>query len=634
MADSQALVSFPGINQIFSAHYALAHGITPGVVSIEIAPQTMFPKDRGEVVWTVDGTEVLRLTDCKLDSASYEADDQGQILRLNILDRRWKWAFPVISLRANIRDDAFNIIEGTELAPTDIVKACMKQLGEDDYKFDAFLNESRPSINWDYTNAAQALAELCDTLGCRVVLSSDNKVHICTNGAGEKLPQTPDVLSYSEMPDPLERPDLIIIVGGVTRWQYDFLLRPVAKELDGTISYLYDVSYRPDSKDFDGGWANSDPPYFSNVDALNQGLQIFPPDQPERAVSLAKACAQESVFKWYMIDWLRSKWSGDILDFDIHDMEDANEADAQIRRILPLDTTLIDQRADPVASGVLDRTHSTLVYSNKPAMVYGIYFKSERISNAFKGNSGEALESSAENLRYGTGHPLNFIKDESDPNAKLMIVNTPFTIDRENGMVKFSDFVYRKIVTKNGAAADIIAPAILVLRTCVSVKDNDTHQWTRENWQFPLNPPPGQKNAGQLPKNPIKRYIMRDDLVLQKKAVFSNGFPNAFLFTDNWQQLNEEAKRQMAAIQAEYDNVVTPQTATYVGLKQISLDGAIGLVIWEVNAGGSTTTAHRNNDVHPFLMSYRERRHIERTTQVQALTPILGKLLTQLAVKP
>src|SRR5689334_951679 len=102
---SQSLCTFPGISQIFSAHYALAHGITPGVVSIEIAPQAIFPQDRGDIVFTEDGVPVLTLTDCKLDSGSFEANDQGQVWRLNILDRRWRWAYPIISLRANIRDD-------------------------------------------------------------------------------------------------------------------------------------------------------------------------------------------------------------------------------------------------------------------------------------------------------------------------------------------------------------------------------------------------------------------------------------------------------------------------------------------------------------------------------------------------
>lgn len=624
----QALCSFPGISQIFSAHYALAHGITLGVVSIEIAPQTTFPQDRGDVVFTEDGAAVLTLTDCKLDSGSFEANDAGQIWRLNILDRRWRWAFPIISLRANIRDDAHSIIEETELAPTDIAKACLRAMGESSYVLEELPNDSRPTVDWDCVNAAQALAQLCDELGCRVVLSSDNAVHLCTTGFGADLPQTPDVLSYSVMPDPLERPDSIVIVGAPYRFQNDFPLQAVGKDVDGSVRPIEELSYRPDPNAADGGWSQQPMPWVVN----------FPPG----VSPLVRQLAEETVFKWYRIDLSGAGNSGaafDALGRTIAQLPDGGLQDfslSDLRQILPIHDVQVERYFDVAtdASG-----NSITVLRDRPAMVYGLWFDETRLDNGRYGNSQAAFAFIQDENGIASDETRTPFDGQDatltyglDPTNTAAIVWRPFTIDRKRGIVMFSEPIYRALRDPNDSSGvETLGPgaAQLVLRTSFGIKDPVTHQWLRFKQEFPLTPPAGQRNEGPANSPPVKRYVVRNEIARRTRfyRTPAGNIDDAktldnLATNDAWDPnsaLMPELERQFAALAADYEHVVALQSASYVGLKQIALDGAIGLVIWDIHARGSTTTAFRNHDAHPDLVSYRERRFIEKCKR--ALTP-------------
>ena len=93
MAVPQGLAHFGGITSLLSATYTLAHGITPGVATLYVPPQTDVIFRAGPLVFTYDAITIT-LADCILDRISVQYGSDGRkIWALHILDRRWKWKF-------------------------------------------------------------------------------------------------------------------------------------------------------------------------------------------------------------------------------------------------------------------------------------------------------------------------------------------------------------------------------------------------------------------------------------------------------------------------------------------------------------------------------------------------------------
>lgn len=282
MPAPQCVARFPGVEQIREAEYVLQHGISPGVATITMRPQANFPAVGGSLTFLRDGAKVLELKDCRVASGSGTASAGGRLVRLTILDRRWKWAFGQISGRYNLRLENNTLRKDTEKKPQELAKLLLEAMGEQGYSVADLPNDTRPEVNWDYTVPAQALAELCEELGCRIVLKTDNTVKLCKIGEGrDELPQD-KITQASGTIDPPEKPKALIVVGGRTRFQVDLLLRAMAidDDEDRTVVPLGVENYTPAD-----GWGGADLLEFSDLD-------------DDRARELAKA----SVFRMYQID--------------------------------------------------------------------------------------------------------------------------------------------------------------------------------------------------------------------------------------------------------------------------------------------------------------------------------------------
>ncbi len=281
----QGLASFPGVKSIISATATLAHGISPSAIRMDITPQTTAIAEGGTFTITYGKTKI-EFKDCKIDSGSFTRNGSGQIISLAILDRRWKWKFGQISGSYNLRERDGKIIksqdqnaaaqgkafENTEKTPKELAKLCLKAMGEDTYDIDDLPNDSRPTVNWEYDNPAQALQEICDDLGCRIVLQPDNKVAIrrsyekAGGGLAGPVPDGP-FIDGAQTIDPPERPDSLILVTGRERFQVDIPLRAVGIDIDGSIKPIDELSYKPA-----GGWDTVPPPFFGAVDEASREL--------------------------------------------------------------------------------------------------------------------------------------------------------------------------------------------------------------------------------------------------------------------------------------------------------------------------------------------------------------------------
>lgn len=260
MSDPQGMFEFPGIPAMFSGVYSIAHGISPSIAVLEVPPEHNFLVQIGPLAITYGSKVKIVLPDCKLDLASYRSDDGGQTWTIRCMDRRWRWQYPTISGVYNQRTpdgefDAFPTLPPKDLnaailkakgdkTPQELAKLLLDAMDETNYDVSQLPNHTRPAVNWDHSNAAEELARLCDSLGCRVVLGTDNRVHLCLLGSGQSLPSN-QVESGGFSFDPPDMPDALLAVCGPTAYQIRLHLEAVGLDLDGIIKPLKDLSYNP-----------------------------------------------------------------------------------------------------------------------------------------------------------------------------------------------------------------------------------------------------------------------------------------------------------------------------------------------------------------------------------------------------
>lgn len=331
MAEPQGLCTFPGINAIVSATVTLSHGVQPSSFQIEMAPQNGGIAEGGTLRLSF-GEVNLEFRDCRVDLASARLTESGQIWSVEILDRRWKWQFGEISGEYNRRDGKGNFI--IEKTPRELARLLLDAAGETADTTD-LPDDTRPHVEWLGENPMRALADLCDSLGFRVVMRTDGTVKLCKAGEGNLLPTNGLMEGQSEA-NPPERPDSIRVLGAPTIVQTRLDLWAVGLDVDGEIKRIDDLSYTPST-----GWENET--------EMMSGVEEADPDYPDIS---PRKLAIETVFRWYHID------TETLPDIEIPDIDSITERE----QILPLESGLVETR---IENGI-----------EKPQepRVYGIYW--------------------------------------------------------------------------------------------------------------------------------------------------------------------------------------------------------------------------------------------------------------------
>lgn len=277
----QGYARFGQLTQILSFSFTLSLGVAPSVARLVVPPvrQLQLYSDAMEIQY---GSVRIIWPDCRVDRIEPQLDSEGrEVWVLTILDRRWRWREAgSVSGYYNVRRDHHKIVSGTEKAPQDLARICLEAMGETRYDVRQLPNEPRPEIEWDYQLPSEALARLCDDLGCRVALSLDNRVRIVRLGIGAPLPPLP-VLEGTESLDPPDPPERLVIVGDRVRYQADLPLEAVGLERNGDVVPIDKLSYAPKIAG-KARWYDID--HFNDV-----------ADQKNRRV------ARESVLRWYRV---------------------------------------------------------------------------------------------------------------------------------------------------------------------------------------------------------------------------------------------------------------------------------------------------------------------------------------------
>ena len=569
MNDPIGLATFPGVNQIVGATFSYsAHGITPSICSLEIAPQESFITRLGDLT-LLFGNQRQVFPDCLVDTASFQWDTRGQLWSFKILDRRWKWKWGKISGSYNIRQpDGTSIYQETEADPIFLATLCLEEMGEVGYDTTALPLDPRITIDWNEVVPADALADLCDQLGYRVVLQLNNRVKICKLGEGEQLP-TDNLESNSLAVAVTTGPDKIGIITAPIQYQVDLELEAVGVETDGTIVPIDELSYTPE-----GGWATAFP----------WGSEPFPQlyvnDGTVIDIHIWQKLAESCIYKWY-----RPK-----LPIALPGTDNQVTSHWQMTLVNKLNDYWLD---------------AFNVQQYRDAFVYGIYWTVLMTSLYAR----EGVTWPVPTGVYGNN------ATRIDPlDAEKYEFRSSFSIDQTTmygPIIKLSEACFKATGLQEGfdeaKTASMWAEPNLVLRCVLIYNDLDTRaplRYTRER----------QRNQSG---NTNTRYSKHDEIVPTINAYYfsfseEKGLSVPHKGLDNSDNVDTACEAYLDALEKEYQTMY-PQTVNYAGLRfDIEVDGSIQHIIWSIR-GAARTTVTKDTEHYAWVDPYVYRRLLNHT---------------------
>ncbi len=403
MADPHASYTFCGVEHPKACQYTRSLGITPGQVTMTLAPQDSFVSQIGILKMTYEDQEI-ELARVRCDAATLrKSPTDPRLWELTAFDRRWEWAYgdtPRASY--NVRDGDGNVIAATQKTPQQLATLLFGYMGETDYEVSLLPNTNDdgdafwPEMSWDHDVPAEKLAELLEMCGCDVSLGLDDVAWIESLGYGSHLPDG-GIVSKSrtiDLPEPVHE-----IRALADRSQYqvdDVLLDAVGLDTDGAVKLLINLAYAPA-----GGWSSICAP--DTWDAIVESVVL-----PDGRIVKPRETYQKSVYKWYRLpDTFNVPGLGVALS-----RED----------LLPCVDLQVDTMTE---NGVKKR---------KPAEVYGV------VRTDFAGGYQNT--------------------------AADTLCETKFDLDTETGIVKFSEYVYQ-YGNVNDPANKTNLPATLKLRCSI-----------------------------------------------------------------------------------------------------------------------------------------------------------------------
>ena len=590
MSAPQGLWSFPGLQHIVNGTFTLGHGVTPSQAMIYCAYQPGQAFETGTLQYSYDSL-VISFPQAKINFVDLFMDGEGkQLMQVAILDRRWKWAFGAISGYYNTRVGS-EIDERTKRNARELATLCLKAMGEKNYNVSKIPTDVFPEVEWDYTVPAQALQEICDRVGCRVVLKLNNTVSCDVVGQGANLPLGGDYVDASLTLDPAERADELIFVGDYVLYQVDLPLEPIIEQCSPKGEPL--GIFVP-LNEFEFAWLNPDTGK-KDWRYYDLGLANTIPNVKVREIVKRDAFRKYRVKVPFPFQYPQPAGPGDKAGTKIVKVED-------LKWITPIEDRMLDKSER--------KEGNKTIRERKPAVVWGLWHA---------GNDGNQSS-----YHVGSVQIIHGVKTfvEQIPNADLSknpqaIFQGHVTIDAENAIVEFTDVMLRKSpvhasempkplelieggISVGKIGEEPLLPALIWLRTAIGCRHKEHRGWLRE--------PIRRKMPGQ-PKGTQPEYVRQDEVRLEWTIDFAKGNQ----VKSNKTEYEKAAKHYLDIRQRELQ-LSLPASVTYAGWKFINPDGAIWSVTWETTAEGYAYTRASRNRV-PLdigVVSYEERRQQEK----------------------
>lgn len=654
MPDRHGQAIWPGVNAYQACTYTCSHGISPGVAQLTMYQQPSAPAIAGDLVFT-DNFTTITIRNCKVDTLR---DRGGGVWDLMILDRRWKWKeLSAVSGWYNQFDPFSKYLPYTMRTPLALAELCLKAMGEKNYRIILPNVAVLPPVQWDYAVPANALASLCDSLGCRVILRLDtDTVLIAPLGSGELLPTTGSIRSDCPELDLPERPDSLVVVGQPTRHDVRLLLEAVADDWDDVIRPNDALDYAPGRGVVKSQIVKITPASVTTNDTFT--VKVNDIEYEFVATSSLVANVTAGLEAAINQDWPRLPFKAtdetthltiegaDGVPFDVFTSAEVGNVGDE-----PTLTWVLTQAASdgihnlwqstppPTFSGLAATKRMTrlqaLEYAkrtvwryyrvracdptdpSKPLIVpgYGPIVRREQL--VLLQSRAEQIAPSAQDERpldqfgkppineFYNGHSrdkpaaiygVHWLGQASGQNSEPDFrIREPFSIDPEKQLVVFGNHVYRQ-------EGGHVFPARLVLETSVHIRDPLSNalvcfEHRREFTGPKFGTPPA--------------YFRKDDVQASYIGVYD---PLTWKLL-RVQKEDTDAKQRsifyLIAIAATYE-ITGAQNRTWNGLEPIFNDGAIQQVTYSVGpAGGTTTQASRNSEHASYVPAYPARRRAE-----------------------
>lgn len=278
---TQVTAEFAGV-PLESYSFTLNRGITPSVAVVSTIPvpgPLNIPAGRLRLQF---GATTIDFEGMAAEVAYFRSvkNDNGWRWSLHLTDRRWKWQFGRVSGEYNIRLADGSTDPAQRKTPGELATLLLTRLGEIEPDVSRMPAGVFPYVKWDGVNPARALASLCESVGCEVVLGLDNRVTIWPIGQGPELP-TNDSLRYPIFAlNATSKPVKLVVLGSPTRFQSKLKLEPIGKEpSSGHHKLIDELSYVPST-----GWLSESPWSFAGVT-----------DDTNRMAAL------DAIWRWYQV---------------------------------------------------------------------------------------------------------------------------------------------------------------------------------------------------------------------------------------------------------------------------------------------------------------------------------------------
>lgn len=517
-------ITFPGLNAIQEASYAMRPGISPSaavVIASNASPGSLtgdlvfaYQKGAGEHAST-PASNTITIPDCLVEDVSI-VSDQPDLLRVTLLDRRWRWIHGHIDGHYNRQRPEGGL--DYEQTPAQLMTLLLDAMGESGYSVAAVTahdrNSSRPTVYWRGDVPALMLDALCRELGFVVTINSSNNVVICERNVGTPPPTTSG--SGTEQNEHLlavassrgVAPEYVRVACSNVQYECRLECEMVGLEPDGSVELIDDLSYAPA-----GGFTALD---------MDEGFTRVSGTTSVEGESVShRALAQQTVGRWWRVkkqahtaaNYAPPGYLGTAGDID------------DIAMLLPLRPYLNSERT------LSDGTRQRREY-----VVEGVFADSADSHDNYTG-------------------PWRHAK----------------SLDRLNGIVQLSRTAFKRGTPDvNNDAAN--AFTTVYLRCVVEVDDPDLNVKQYYAW-----------TSSQNASGEGIRTIERPEIEFKVTPTYTD-FTTLDSTDDNGTEVDAEAEYYADAEAAQYA-VTSGFTVVYEGLRTHSLDGMVRQISWTAGSG-------------------------------------------------
>jgi hypothetical protein len=236
MPGTLATCSYAGLN-IRAASMSFSRGVTPSICTLACTPFDDLDLAPSTLRFDYGGVSV-QFTDAAVMGAFVRKRQTAKgwkfLWSVQVMDRRWRWAYGNISGEYNRRTPQGEVDENNRKTPAELAGLLLSAMGEGGFDTSGMPQGVFPYAKWENQNPALCLAALCEYVGCEVVLNHlTNRVEIWQLGVGPGTQTGFGELHQKYRFTPRSTPGSIEVHCGPSVFQNKLRLRAVATNSSG-----------------------------------------------------------------------------------------------------------------------------------------------------------------------------------------------------------------------------------------------------------------------------------------------------------------------------------------------------------------------------------------------------------------